>query len=426
MVNTAVGMAGAIVAYAIGGTLRAIRWNLAGESLSRRVRWYIGLVRLPEVFCYLLACLSLCYAFPHPLTIVGIVLLIASLMANRILRANEERKVLNAWLSVADTAQAPLPMFIERIGSGFRSSLSWRTRDCARRISEGADFREAVRRSRLPVDAVLLNRLGAANRSTEKETAQSGWSLSNASNDTTTLVRTEQQLAYALITPIVGLTLGGFMTVYILPTIRELSEEFGTTPTPSGRSAVELAEVALQTISYWSLWVLAVLIIWLVMAAFRRRLFAFTVRWIPWFGRSGIDLWRVDCLRQLGEGVRCREPAEELIGQIRMTSRSRWLRSKCKRALQYLSSGMSLPMALQRAAIISKREQAWLASAQANHHLSDAIVCLSEDVARDREHRWYLRVTWLVPLVTTVVSLYVLLFAGYMIAVLSQLIEQSS
>ncbi|MEM6471332.1 MAG: type II secretion system F family protein [Planctomycetota bacterium] len=437
MVITYVGIFTTIVLLAIAGTLRTIRRNLIDFGDSRRLRYSAGFIWLLEGFCYFVSLVFLIIAAPHPLTIVAIFVFAASLITFWILRAAEERRVLNVWLEFASNLGVPFPRLLDRLGRSFRSSLSARSRNCAIQMSLGQAFGVAAVKSKLPVEASLLVADGSIAGATNDNASpnaegslsrhQVGSRMTDSSiSETESSTWINQQLAYAFTVPVIALYLGILVESYLMPTIEQVQFEMIGDVRSQRMAVIDTAKDALGQINWFAGIIIFTLLGWPVLAMMRRWLPGTVVRWIPWFGRSGIDLWRADLLAQLSGGIDRRLPSEDLLRAIRATARPIWLRSRCSVVIKRLQSGMQFPDSLQKAKLISKSERAWLVAAESNRHLPQTLACLSSDILRSRTNRWRLRVTWLVPAVTLLVSFYVLLHATYLMGVLSYMIEQIS
>ncbi|PHQ31984.1 type II secretion protein F [Rhodopirellula bahusiensis] len=312
----------------------------------------------------------------------------------------DEAESLNRWMRMAAGTRASYPALAESLANGSTSRIACQAKSFSARLMRGESLVNAVRRSKLPVS---VDTLAAIQHAQPQSTAASAKETSRFEDiDATTPASAPiiaEQFIYLLATMFLAWGMGFFVQSYLFEMFDEFTEEF------NGSSSK--FDVAMQTITMVYETIMIVLSIWFVMAILIRWQPNWLIRWIPWFGKDAIARWRCELLRSLAIGIRAGHAEPELLSLAAQSSRVRWIRKRCRKASRLIENGTPLPVALRNSRVVTSKEQSWLTSAAGNHHLPSAINQLVDNIMRRRSLRWKLRMSWLVPLATVFVGIYV-------------------
>jgi len=406
----------------VASTLRSIRGNLFRQPAKSAHSFSSDFVEAIEGSLWLACVLGIFAAAPHPVTLVLLVLLIASVFTARKLRYHEEVRSLNDWVRTGVNTGASIPGLVENLADGCRSGLARRAKAFVFRINRGESIVDAARKSKLPLDANTLaliaipdhsNAFSAAttnsatlNSAALDSTDERSWSEMPSTTESTV----PQQFLYVVTTILLAWFIGMFIRGNVILMLNRMGDEFSLT-SDRPRQIVEWAGTAGNVTVF-------LLVVWLILAIDSRWM-PYRVLWcIPWFGRRAIDRGRSEVLGTLARGVRAGQPAAEILRFSQTSTRIRWVRKRCRRALGMVENGVSLPTAMQSVNLISAQEQTWLSSAQANGNLAGALEQLLHNITRRQSLLWRLRMAWFVPLGTVAVGTYVLVHAGFVFHIL--------
>ncbi|MCC9600901.1 type II secretion system F family protein [Stieleria sp. JC731] len=410
----------AIVLSLFAGTLRTLKGNLihrpaedARTKLANCIGLFEGFLWFASVVCVILAA-------PHPVSVILVLMVVASVISAFGLRYQEEKQSLNRWIKITAQCDTPFPRLLDHFANGCHSSIARKAKNCAFRLLRGDDLLQTIRRSKLPLDpdAVAMMR---RNVSRSMEAAESDQrvvrphSVEQELAMNQSLVRRRQQLVYVVVTIMLCVLFSATTRTFTFPTISAVSDEFSVEPAWSDNTfeQVELAEkVCLTAI---------VIILFVVLCA--RWLPKQIVRMIPWFGKSIIDRNRTELIESIGLGLRAGYAENDILLSSTKTNRNRWIRRASRRIGNRIDQGLSLVDALYRSKIITTRERVWLTSAEKNGTLPEAMSQLKSDVFRRQTYRWNLRMSWFVPLVTCVVGGYIFFYAWYVFHFLTRIVE---
>ncbi len=400
--------------------IHSIVANLNEHPSARPLRVAITFLKTIQWLLWTVGILALIVAVPHPITVVLVAMFVASIVIAARWRYREEVESLNDWLRLAAETTVSIPMFVERMADGFHSRLAGQSRAFAARVNRGEGIVDAVRRSKLPVQsdtlaAILMPRIDAAE---EQADGGSGVDCERDEIDARLIESPDlppivsEQFVYVIATVFLAWLISIQVRSIILPIFKQMLDEFSTEPfkTPG----LDFTVTAGNVITFF-------VAIWLLAALLTRWLPLWMVPWIPWFGRRSIDRWRCQVLRALERGVRRKQPAGEIMQFARDTTRVQWIHRRTDTASRLVESGSELAPSLRKAKLISSREQTWLSSAEKNGALADTIQQIIDNIRRRQTLIWTVRKSWLVPLATIAVGLYVLVHGVVVFQVLSRL-----
>lgn len=410
----------------IGGTLRSIRSNLIYRPAAD-TGWFSAVgISVFEFSLWINCVISAVVAMPHPITIILVALTVGSLISAGILRYREEAMSMNRWLRMASAGESPLPELLDSLASGCRSSLALKAKSCVRRLQRGESLVDATRRARLPLDGDTLAFLATDNNgvvaptesSSQASVASPGRDIHRLHESWKSASRIVHQMTYVVLMILLAWLLGMMIQTFIVPTIEDLIEEFGM----GSRTHIDRLLDRFTWVAFLGQTVAIAMLVWLAISLLTRWLPLWAVRLVPWFGSRAINRWRSQVLRSLGRGMSTNESDQRLLGFMARSTRTRWIRSRCRTVLGRLDSGVSLPDALRDGRFVSENERRWLACAEKNGSLPQSLEKLSDDVLRRDTYRWNVRMSWLVPLTTVLVGFYVLVHAAFLFYCLSRLI----
>lgn len=418
----------AAVLALIAGTLRSIKQNLVHRPAAITRMGTIAWVDLLESFLWFCCAFAVVIAAPHPVVIVLVSLLIVSVVTARSLQYREEKRSLNRWLRMAADSETPIPELLDSLADGCRSRLARQAKRCTKRLFRGESIADAVRRSKLPLDADTLAAIIVPQPTVAAATDSGGWR--HLRGDARVLNRRDQdssksnsmlfqQFTYVAVTMFLACLIGMLVRFSIVPMVEDLFNEFSEHASFSSNLSLN----ALETIGLIANVIAIGFVVWLVLAGDVRWLPAWMVAWIPWFGRRAIDQWRCEIFETLGRGMRVDQSVGQILLCLAGTSRVRWVRSRCRLAQGLVESGTPLPTAMRRAKWVNAREQTWFACAEKNGTLPDAIEKLGDDIRRHLLHRWRMRMAWFVPLATVLIGGYVLAHAMFLFQFLLSIIN---
>ncbi|MEO9593366.1 type II secretion system F family protein [Rhodopirellula bahusiensis] len=390
----------AIVCGLFAATLRTIKRNLIAKPAPRFRPRSVRIFAFFEWLFWLACVISLAISALHPVTFVLLAMLIGTVFVARRWTYLDEAESLNRWMRMAAGTRASYPALAESLANGSTSRIACQAKSFSARLMRGESLVNAVRRSKLPVS---VDSLAAIQHAQPQSTAASAKETSRFEDiDATTPASAPiiaEQFIYLLATMFLAWGMGFFVQSYLFEMFDEFTEEF------NGSSSK--FDVAMQTITTVYETMMIVLSIWFVMAILIRWQPTWLIRWIPWFGKDAIARWRCELLRSLAIGIRAGHAEPELLSLAAQSSRVRWIRKRCRKASRLIENGTPLPVALRNSRVVTSKEQSWLTSAAGNHHLPSAINQLVDNIMRRRSLRWKLRMSWLVPLATVFVGIYV-------------------
>lgn len=415
-------LAASVVLMLVAGALHLIAAGTLGHAVTRQGRMLVTLLRVVEALLWIFSFLALVIALPHPTTIVLCVMILASIFIARSWRYRGEVESLNKWLRVAAETSVSTPLLVDVMADGFRGRLAGQSREFAARMNRGESIENAVRRSRLPVQADTLAAILQAREAALREPSgaqtddlnvgnavptrgvfRSRDALSHHNDMSTSPVLVSEQFVYVILLVFLAWVIGRAVRAIILPEFSRMLEEFFS---DSSR-----ATMGLDTTVMLGNVVVTILVIWLLAAALIPLLPVWMVRYVPWFGRFAVDRWRCEVLQTVAYGVRSHLPAADILQHAPATTRVSWIQKRCQQAVQSIDQGTGLAGSLHRATLVSENEQAWLSTAEKNGSLADTIEQIVRNIRRRQILLWQVRKAWLVPLATVCVGLYVLVHA---------------
>ncbi len=414
-----------VVLAMLAGTLRSLKGNLIYRPIHQARFVASRCVGVLEGFLWFLCIASLLGLAPHPVAVVIVFMIVASVISSFAIRYREERRSLNRWLRFAGDQRVALPEFLDRFADGCRSGIARRAKYCAWRMVIGEDLGKAIRRSKLPVDADAVAAylfpdsehppMTATDRSpvSTQQEIQRDYEAAQSS------IRSNQQLIYIVVTFVVMVFVAAFVRNFIVPTLDQMQEEFfdGASHSPSYflNDWLQLSE----TLGYLCLVLMGILGVLVLLSPWLPRA---ALRCIPWFGVRVIDRRRGEFLESLGRGLAAGQAESELLKTSANIAKSHWIRVASSRAILMLVDGVTAVTALCRTGLVTEKEKVWLANAEKNSNLPSALIQLKDDLQRRQTYRWNLRMAWFLPLATMLIGAFIFLHAFYMFHVLCTLI----
>jgi len=326
---------------------------------------------------------------------------------------------------IASKDPAAMPDAIERFAEDQSLTIKVRCRDFANRLRSGQLPEDAIRQSRIPlgVDAALAMRLGPAAK-TELHTAKLG--RTNHGQAAETELATGwiswpimSQLSYLIFLICLLIGISTFMSLFILPTISKMLEEFDIQPSVPDSVQTGFGSIASA--------LLVAAIVWLVMillsAVTGSRIL---LRITPWFGDWVRTRNRHRGLKAIASGVAMGRPIAEVLELSRRTSPARWIRSRSKLAYKNVIAGQDVALALRNSGWLSGPEAAWVQASIPCGNLAQTLDWIASSIRRRYELKWRVRVAWLAPLVLIMIGAMVTLLAYYLFGSLVQIIYSLS
>lgn len=401
-------IAAAIACGLFAATLRTIKWNLITQPVPRFRPFTIRVFAFLEWILWSMSVLALASSAPHPITFVLLAMMIGTLFVARRWTYREEAESLNRWMRLAAGTRASVPVLAESLANGSSSRIAFQGKTFSARLMRGESLVNAVRRSKLPITADTLAAIQHPQATTTTPDSFADKTLRSQvrpqqSIDAGTPVSAPivaEQLIYLIATMFLAWGLGYFIRGFISERFEYIAEEFFDIDSNINDM--------LQTIMSIYEGLMILVFIWFLMAILIRWQPAWLIRWIPWFGKDSIARWRCEILRSLSIGMRSEHAESELLTLASQSSRNRWIRKRCRKASRLIENGTTLPVALRCSQIVTAKEQSWLTSAAKNHHLPSAIDQLVDNISRRRSLTWKVRMSWLIPLTTIVVGIYVM------------------
>lgn len=391
----------AIVCGLFAATLRTIQRNLIAKPASQFRPKTVRVFAFFEWLFWLACVVALAISAPHPVTFVLLAMLLGTLFVARRWTYLDEADSLNRWMRLAAGTRASYPVLAESLADGSTSRIACQAKSFSARLMRGESLVRAVRRSKLPVSA---DTLAAIQHAQPVSTIASAKETSRFEDiDSTTPASSPivaEQFIYLLATMFLAWAMGAGIRSNLFELFDEFDEDF-----VGSKSNFDV--IVRETAAMYE-GLMIVLSIWFVMAILIRWQPTWLIRWIPWFGKDAIARWRCEILRSLAIGIRAGNAEPELLSLASQSSRVHWIRKRCRKASRLMEKGTTLPVALRNSQVITSKEQSWLTSAAGNHHLSAAINQLVDNISRRRTLTWKLRMSWLVPLMTVLVGVYVM------------------
>lgn len=326
---------------------------------------------------------------------------------------------------IAAKDPAALPDAIQRFADDQSLTMKVRCRDFAHRLRSGQLPEDAIRQSRIPlgVDAALAMRLGPAAK-TELHAAKLGRTNSTEASETELAASwvswpIMSQLSYLMFLICLLIITSTFMSLFILPTISKMLEEFDIQPIVPDSVRTTFASIVSA--------LLILVVIWLIMiflsAVTGSRIL---LRITPWFGDWLRTRNRYRGLKAIASGVAMGRPIAEVLELSRRTSPARWIRSRSKLAYKKVVAGQEVALALRKSGWLSGPEAAWVEASIPSGNLAQTLDWIASSIRRRYELKWRVRVAWLAPLVLTLIGAMVTLLAYFMFGSLVQIINTLS
>lgn len=407
----------------LAATLRSVKQNLAYGPAPQYRRFSVLSLDFGEGLLWISSFFAMIVAMPHPMTILVVILFYVSLISAARLRYLEEKASLNRWMRLSVETNRSVAQVMDGLADGFRSRVARQSKRCVQRMLRGQSLAGSVRRSKLPLDGSVIvaamqmqtmepSGVGASDEFFSSGSRDDWGDDGTAGRDDSVAM---QQFAYVCISIVLAWMLSLFVLEFIVPTFEEMLEEFERPNTDAIallRSVQSIGAIAGALMLLWASFAMAI-----------RWLPSWSVRWVPWFGRRSIDGWRSEVLNSLSGGMRAGQSERETLKVTATAARPRWIRRRCKAAVNSIDQGFSLARSLRQAKLITRREQNWIECSALNGNLPDTTQNLARDLLRRRRHRWRIRMAWFVPLGTVLVGLFVLVHAAFVIRSLATLCE---
>ncbi len=355
-----------------------------------------------------------------PVLAIGWTCVISAMVQSR----KEELRLLRSLILSVVGGRGSLPDAIEQFAVDMRSEFSLRCRcfaDCLRR---GQSPAQAAKSSgiALAVDALVAMEQSPGKAEVESETearfAPNTISKTNGAFEEWTSWSIPNQLIY-LAAIIVTLAILPIFLSRLLAPLWTLSSEFGI----GMNSTLALISEHHANVSSLSLLVALIAVVWiaLVLLCYLRPS-RWLVRITPWFGDWLLTRRRCDGLQSLASGLRRGQPITEVLSSIEQLTRSRWIRRQTSSTMRQIQRGQPLAKSLLSAGYVNGVESSWIDAAAATGHLPNALESIVEDVTRQYELKWRIRLAWMVPAALLVMGAYVCIFVYWMMGTLYQLI----
>lgn len=403
----------------IAGTLGSMARNLRERPASQIRPMAASLCVMLSRLLWGGAGLALALIAPHPMTLVGGVILLAALGFHHRNQVREESRALDRWIRVGGGDLGSMPEMLEGFASGCRTGVATRARRLANRLSSGMPLVPAVKRTRLDISADTISRLRRGGPMAIDDVDAMRPGADDPPNLDAGVQWLWERFLYAYTLVAVAWLMGWSIREFVFPWTDELSEEYSLGRLSNGQAltAIEIAEA-------WSVGVMIVGTIWILAAAGIRWLPTWIARWVPWFGTAWINRKRCEALTAIARGMRAGEDGVALLDAASQTDRSKWTRKHAAHAGRLLADGRSIPDALRQAKWINRSQHAWLSAADQNAHLPGAMAQLAHDIARREPLRWQTAMGWFVPTVMIGVGAFTLVHFWHVMRVLTELIYE--
>lgn len=388
---------------------RCVRRSLVLRSVSRPLGLPVAVTKLAELILWVSGTLAILTASYHPLSILILMLFLASVITNSMYRYREDKGTLHRCLMIALQQGTPLVSALEPIGKMLRSGLAERVNRCVRLLKEGHGEFSSIVRSRLPVESEIVA-LVSAESQPQTTSIDSRffklWSSGHIDRDLWKLSsQMSHQLLYLALLMIMCSCFGAWASLVLTPLLEDFSDGINIKQSDLvlATNLERMSNIAIYVTCLFCGWLLAILLI--------PKLPSGLMRLIPWFGRAYMDQQRVSLLRALARGTKSGLADYEILKAAGQTSRARWIASRCQKSMALLDDGYSFDQAIERSGLIRPNERNWLLSSSANNLLPIALDSLASSIHRRLVYRWQLRMTWLVPLILVLSGIYIFAIA---------------
>ena len=394
--------------YIVAGMTAAIRitrW-IRRYLIKRKANLALSILLeatvIGEILMGISGILAVIFSMPHPISLLIVALMVCSSITNSALCYREEKGSLNRCLKMVLQQNMPLATALELISNTFRSGLAVRLKRCVTALQKGDTERSRLLLSRLPLDPDTLALMSdeiplkppAVDNSHQKHLdpeylERNSWQTNSQVN---------YQLTYLVLLLLGGSLIGEQTKRFVLPVVIEFDATFALQASFfMGNMQFFIRAFTIFAFSF---------VLWLFLALLIPELPAWSVRLIPWFGRSWIDRQRSTVLRSLARGVRVGKADHEILKIAGDTSRVKWIASRCRKSAVLIAAGSAFDKAIRQSGIIRSNESSWLVSASETGNLPTALDSLANSIDRRLNYRWQVRMTWLVPLVLALTGIY--------------------
>tara|TARA_R110002049_G_scaffold2750_2_gene21325 strand:- start:6342 stop:7652 length:1311 start_codon:yes stop_codon:yes gene_type:complete len=380
-------------------------------------RWIGGLSLLRSIMTgvvFLVAAI----AMPHPVIIAALFMLAALLFLAIRWRSKEEASSLNDVIRLVAMRRGAIPEAVEAFARGRGGRVAVRAAHFAYRLQCGESVETAVRRTRVPVTADSILSIQANTAGTPfVEAARPGTASCRLFSTTATgelpwrtgpgwlRVHTRPQLAYLMYLIAFSLLLGWFFRSWVLPTLEQISQEFGVRFDRHSPWLASFVDASGQL----TVGICILALLWLCLVVASR---LFPVQWIlrltPWYGDCLGTQHRAVGLSSLAHGVDRGQPVAKILDTAAQNSNSRWIRWRSRAAVKRIARGEPLSEALRQSGWLTATEQPWIEASEKNGQLALAFQQLADDTVRRFELRWQVRLAWLVPVTILAAGTFVL------------------
>lgn len=355
-----------------------------------------------EVLIWIAGIIGVIFSTPHPISLLIVALWVCCAITNSALCYREEKGTLNRSLKIVLQQDIPLATALELISNTFHSRLALRLKRYVTALKRGDTARSHSLLSRLPLDPDTLALMSDEIPPTSIALDNSFRKSLSPGYLNTRFWQTKSQVNYQL-TYLVFLLLGcSLIGEQTSRSILPLVTDFDATLSSQSSLFVGNLDLLTSTFSFFTL----SFIVWLLLALLIPKLPVWSVRLIPWFGRSWIDRQRSMVLRSLARGVRVGSPDDEILKIAGEASRVKWIASRCRKSALLIGAGSAFVKAIRQSGIIRANEISWLASASSSGNLPTALDSLANSIDRRADYRWQVRVTWLVPVILILTGIY--------------------
>ena len=339
-------------------------------------------------------------ALPQALmpTYIGVVIgfILVSLLILALLgRRHESVALLNESIRVICRRGGSLADMAEAFARGDPSVLAGRARRFADAVRRGVPADQAARQARLPLNAETMLALDHRQQPAWQQAGQESDEGYRGGEFPRVTWPAASQAAYFLTLVIGALLVTAFLTTFIVPTLREMSEELEiqlSLNRPGARQQVD-AVVAVVTLLSLAVVVIAALhlLYWITDSRWIGRL-------LPVTGPMLQSRRRSSSLRGVAAAIDAGTEASQALTMASQAGFRTGESVRLRRAAALAASGTSLGRALHDAGLVDGRQQPWIDAALSTGHVADALRNVAASAERYARIRFDAMSTVLFPL----------------------------
>lgn len=395
------------------GIIQRLAKLLRHNPSRKRTRFYSGLLQVIAKTVWVLGIIGLLVSTPHPIAFLLILLFVGSIVTANLSRVREERFAVNRCFELAIAQQISFARVFEELSRYSHERLSNQTSRFAKKLRDGCSLQESIRSSRLPVDSGMISLIGVRQAnlgasSPTHETGLAGRKVNEYSSERYS-AELESQVTHHFIylaTLVAGCwALGQFSRGIVLPQLKLIFDELELAPPFT--SLVGTGTIT-DVLVYVSNVLMVGFLTWLGLAMCIRWVPGVFIRCIPWFGSTWFENQSCLVIRSLATGSAGGVADRDILLSAADTTSIRWVAKKCRKTAHLLDQGVALQDALIRTGLLRRKDGVRLEAAQKNGSLSLAYESLASSVKRRLMYRWRLRIAWFVPLIVSLMGVYVL------------------